>query len=225
MPARLVEIGAGNGTVALALQSAGVDVTAVEPSEIGAELMRRRGVSDVRCQLLEDAAFPDGSVEAVGLFDVLEHLPEPRPLLREVHRILQPGGRCLVTVPALPWMWSDFDEFSGHHRRYDRKSLIAEHAAADLTVLVCQYRFLGALVPLAATRVVAHRLGRRRSEARIEADMLRQLRGGGLLPRLLTYEMRAEEWFARRYPLPCGSSLVACFVKPASTSEPGTTAP
>src|SRR5688500_7841222 len=75
-PSHLIEVGAGNGTVAAHLEAAGIAVTALEPSEIGAQNMIARGL-DVRCQMLEDAAFPSDSVEAVGLFDVIEHLQDP----------------------------------------------------------------------------------------------------------------------------------------------------
>jgi SAM-dependent methyltransferase len=219
-PQHLVEIGAGNGIVARHLQDAGISVTALEPSEIGVEIMVKRGIADARCTTLEEAALPSSSVEAVGLFDVIEHLRDPHRLLQEVHRILQPGGLCLIAVPALPWMWSQVDEHSGHHRRYRRSSLTRELERAGLSRVSCEYRFAFALLPILLIRVIPYRLGIRNEPAKVEAAMLRQLTAGGKASaRVIGWEMHLEERIARRVRLPIGSSIVGCFVKrPERTS-------
>lgn len=40
--------------------------------------------------------FPDGSFDTLLAFDCLEHVMSPEPILREWHRVLRPGGRCLI---------------------------------------------------------------------------------------------------------------------------------
>jgi SAM-dependent methyltransferase len=213
-PSRIVEVGAGNGVAARHLQDAGIAVTAFEPSEIGVEIMLERGVVDARCETLEAAALPSSSVEAVGLFDVIEHLPDPHALLDEVRRILQPGGLCLLTVPALRSLWSQVDEYSGHHRRYSRTSLTDELERAGMLRLSCEYRFVVALLPLVVARVIPYRLGLRREPAQVETALLRQLRvGGNAIARLVEWEMGLEERVGQRIRLPIGSSIVGCFVK------------
>src|SRR4051794_41779370 len=77
LPRTLVEVGAGNGIVAAHLRRHGVDVVAVEPGRAGATASARRGVPTV-CGMLEDLALPDDAIEAVGLFDVIEHLEDPQ---------------------------------------------------------------------------------------------------------------------------------------------------
>ncbi len=59
----------------------------------------------------------------IALFDVLEHLPDDVGVLREVHRMLIPGGHIILTVPAHPSLWSYFDEASHHCRRYTLQEL------------------------------------------------------------------------------------------------------
>ncbi len=75
---------------------------------------------------LETLALPDNSIEAVGAFDVLEHLEYPEILIREIFRILKPGGYFICSVPAYQLLFSDFDLSIGHYRRYSRKRLNQE---------------------------------------------------------------------------------------------------
>ncbi len=60
---------------------------------------------------------------AMGAFDVIEHIDEDETVLAEIHEALAPEGIVLITVPQHPWMWSSFDAFMHHKRRYTRNEL------------------------------------------------------------------------------------------------------
>jgi SAM-dependent methyltransferase len=90
------------------------------------------------------------------MMDVLEHVPDDAGLLRDYAAKMQPGSRILITVPAMPWMWSGHDVFLEHYRRYTLRSLEAAIAAAGLTRISTCYYF-GLTLPMAA----GVRLGRR----------------------------------------------------------------
>ena len=62
---------------------------------------------------------------AVTALDVLEHLDDDVLALRELGRVVGPGGLVLVAVPAYQWAWSDHDVRLGHRRRYSRARLRA----------------------------------------------------------------------------------------------------
>jgi SAM-dependent methyltransferase len=85
------------------------------------------------------------------LFDVLEHLPEPRQLLRSTLRHLKPGGLVLVNVPALPGLTSAYDLAAGHLRRYTTASLATELSGPGLDQRLLRYWGLS-LIPLLAAR-------------------------------------------------------------------------
>ena len=68
--------------------------------------------------------FPDETFDVVGAFDVIEHCEPEVQAVSELARVLRPGGRLLVSVPAYNWAWSDHDEQAGHYRRYTRKRLV-----------------------------------------------------------------------------------------------------
>jgi SAM-dependent methyltransferase len=61
--------------------------------------------------------------DAIGAFDVLEHIEEDLTVLQQIHRSLKPDGLLLLTVPQHPWLWSKLDENACHIRRYTKQDL------------------------------------------------------------------------------------------------------
>jgi len=96
----------------------------------------------------------DGSLAL--MMDVLEHVADDAGLLRETAAKMQAGARVLITVPAMPWMWSNHDVFLEHYRRYTIRSLGQVIEAAGLKRISTCYYF-GLTLPIAA----GVRLGRR----------------------------------------------------------------
>ncbi len=97
---RLLEIGCGSGELLAGVRGLGWRVTGVDFDPVAAEVARRRGL-DVRCGDLAGQAFAGGSFDAVTMFHLIEHVPDPRALLAECHRVLAPGGRLVVATPNL----------------------------------------------------------------------------------------------------------------------------
>lgn len=73
--------------------------------------------------------------DAIGLFDVLEHIEEDQRVLDSVAEACKPGGVVLITVPQHPWLWTVIDEKSFHVRRYRRKDLLEKVRCAGLKPL------------------------------------------------------------------------------------------
>ncbi len=73
-------------------------------------------------------------MDAVVAFDVLEHIEDDEAAVREIHRVLRPGGLALIAVPADPRLWSAHDEAVGHVRRYTRPELVDLFARNGFTV-------------------------------------------------------------------------------------------
>jgi SAM-dependent methyltransferase len=57
--------------------------------------------------------FADESFDVVAAFDVVEHCDPEAAVLNELARVLTPGGRLLLSVPAYQWAWTRFDDLSG----------------------------------------------------------------------------------------------------------------
>ena len=94
-----------------------------------------------------------GAYDAAILYDVIEHLLDPQPLLRSVARHLKPGGWLFVNVPALQSLFSAYDTAAGHHRRYDSRTLPAELSGGGWDVKDVRYWGLS-LVPLLGVRKI-----------------------------------------------------------------------
>lgn len=66
----------------------------------------------------------DGEFDAIGAFDILEHIDEDELVLSNMHRALKSGGGILITVPQHPFLWSQWDEIAFHKRRYTQGELV-----------------------------------------------------------------------------------------------------
>lgn len=105
---QILDVGCGSGALLGMLGAKGFQVTGLDFSpEASAIALREHGVRVVVGSLAE-ARFADRSFDVVTLFHVMEHVPDPAPVLAEVARILKPGGRLIVQVPnidSLQFRW------------------------------------------------------------------------------------------------------------------------
>ena len=92
-----------------------------------------------------------GAYDAAFLFDVIEHVESPGPLLRAAVEHLRPDGHLFLNVPALQALYSAYDVAQGHTRRYSTGSLAAELASLPCRLEAVFYWGLG-LVPLLGLR-------------------------------------------------------------------------
>ena len=137
--------------------------------------------------------------DVVVLLDVMEHVDDVAHLT-ELHEVLRSGGLLLITVPAMPWLWSYRDEAAGHLRRYTYAHLCRVLAQAQLQVQEMRY-YQFWLMPLL---VVMRLLGRRGPALRDLEEM-----PCPLLNRLMTGISRIEVQFSDWIAWPWGASLVA----------------
>jgi dolichyl-phosphate beta-glucosyltransferase len=137
-PRRCLDIGCGGGAMLAEAASHG-GVVGMDLSLAALHHARERRIPALL--LSEAAAVPlaAGSFSTVLALDIIEHHAQPEALLREIHRVLVPGGRVIVTVPAFEWMWSYADDVLGHYRRYTRLQLARELAASGLVVTRASY--------------------------------------------------------------------------------------
>lgn len=155
----LFDVGGGNGCVARAIQDSGLDVVLVEPGIEGVRNAVRRGIRDAVRATLEDAGVLPDTVPAVGLFDVVEHIQDDLGFLTTIHRLLKPGGRVYLTVPAYQWLWSEEDTLAGHARRYTANSMRGLLERAGYSVEFVTYFFFFLPLPVLLRRALPYRLG------------------------------------------------------------------
>jgi len=95
---RVLDVGCGRGVILGLLADRGFEVHGVERAASATQGVDARATIRVAPRLAE-AGYPDGYFDEVVIWHVLEHLDDPLGTLREVHRILRPGGRLVVAVP------------------------------------------------------------------------------------------------------------------------------
>lgn len=214
-PGPVFDIGGGNGYVTVGLEEAGFDAVLVEPGWQGVQNARGRGVKHLVCAALEDAGFHAGSLPAVGLFDVLEHIAGERDFLSEIHHLLVPGGRLYLTVPAFQALWSTEDDYAGHYRRYTLAGLEKMLRESGFTVGFATYIFWMLPLPILLMRAIPSRLGLHKPD---DWDRYQQEHSssdglaGTVLERLLLWEL-GQISQGRRVPLG-GSCLVSARMAP-----------
>ncbi len=205
----IYDIGGGNGFVSQGMERAGFPSVLVEPGSAGAANGRRRGLANVVCATIETAGFADHSLPAVGIFDVLEHIERDAAFLQSLHRLLVPGGRLLVTVPAYNFLWAHDDVYAGHFRRYTRRSLAADLRANGFEVDYTSYFFWFLPLPIFFLRSIPSRLGWR-SDPSLTTTQKEHAQRDGLSQKVLR---KAMDWEIRRVgqrrSIPLGSSCLA----------------
>jgi SAM-dependent methyltransferase len=100
-PGCMLDIGCGNGWFIYTMRNKGWDVKGVEPSKAGAEAGRRMANLDIHHGDLLSANYPSGRFDYIRSNHSFEHIPNPNEVLREVHRILKPGGKAFIGVPNI----------------------------------------------------------------------------------------------------------------------------
>ena len=96
---RLLEIGSYLGLLLERCQKTGWEVTGLEPFSVAANYARKKYGFNIVEAVLPEAKFPESSFDAVLMLHVVEHMPDPALNVREIHRILKPGGMLVVETP------------------------------------------------------------------------------------------------------------------------------
>jgi SAM-dependent methyltransferase len=200
----LLEVGCGTGFVLAGLREALPNLRLVG-SELfpeGLRFARERLGDEVELVELDARSMPyEREFGIVGAFDVIEHVPADVDVLTGMRRAVVDGGGLLLTVPQHPRLWSRYDAFSHHVRRYTRSELERKVEQAGFDVLHVT-SFVTFLLPALVASRLADRLGRGPSDplAALEPGRL-----NGVFERILDAERRLIE---RGVSLPVGGSLL-----------------
>jgi SAM-dependent methyltransferase len=182
-------------------EAEGVDV-----STEALDFCQTRGLQNVRQGEAERLPYEDRSFDLVTGLDVVEHLDNDVAGLQEMRRVLRPGGRALLFVPAFMFLWGVQDDISNHRRRYTLASLNKVVRQAGLEVELATYANITFFIPIWLGRLLMRATGfRPASENNITVGFL-----NGLMGRILG----AEAALLRYINFPFGVSIICVARRP-----------
>jgi SAM-dependent methyltransferase len=216
---RFLEIGCGTGNVLKALAP-----VCERGSLVGMDLYAeglRFARSRVSSPLLQgDLLHPPfcRQFEIIGMFDVLEHMPDDLNILKDLRAMLVNDGALVITVPAFKSLFSYFDIASHHVRRYERPGLTEVLHEAGFKIDYIGY-YMATLFPfvwLGRKLAVLNKRQMALDDKSVEELSIKELQIIPVINDLLAWTLSLESGFiTRRQQLPFGTSLI-CVVRKQS---------
>ena len=194
---RILDVGCGTGANLLMLSKYG-DAEGVDISEDALAFCRERGLDKVKLGAGEELPYENGTFDLVTAFDVVEHMDDDLAGLKEMRRVLRPGGRVLLFVPAFMFLWGLQDDVSHHRRRYRMSELRRALEEAGFEIERTTYANITFFLPILLMRKLMRFTGiKAESENNINVSAL-----NGVLGRMLG----AESLILKFMNLPFGVS-------------------
>jgi SAM-dependent methyltransferase len=208
-PIRILDAGCGTGALLDRLEGRpGVEVYGLDFSGQALAYTRQRGHVHLVQGDLTCLPFPDGTFDVVTALDVVEHIREDERALREVNRVLRPGGVLLASVPAFRFLWGPHDTALQHFRRYTAGEMGTLLRRTGFRVSKLTYLLMLLFPAFVAQRLLVKLRSRK-------ADPHAQLvRVSESVNRFLIRLQAAELAIARKLSLPFGATVFCVAQKP-----------
>jgi SAM-dependent methyltransferase len=134
----IVDLGCGMGGMLEPLAKHG-RVIGMDIEHEALRFCRERGHESVCVGRGEHLPFAADQLDLITAFDTIEHIADDVTVLRECRRVLRPGGRIFVSVPAWQWLYTHQDRLVHHERRYTSTLLAERFRSAGLRTIRVSY--------------------------------------------------------------------------------------
>ena len=209
-----LEVGCGTGFVIAAVSKQFPDarLAGSEFLEEGLVFARQR-VPGAKFTQMDARHIPyEAELDAIGAFDVLEHIEEDEVVLQQIYKALKPGGIVFITVPQHRWLWSAVDEYACHVRRYSADELHQKVCRAGLEI-IRSVSFVSTLLPAMYISRLLHK-----NKTDMDMDDVAGLRVNPILNKLFEWLLNFELTLIRAgVALPVGGSRLLVARKPMTT--------
>lgn len=206
-----LEIGCGTGFVisAISKKFPEAKISGSEYFEDGLVYARQR-LPKAEFTQMDARHIPyESELDAIGAFDVLEHIEEDEAVLQQIFKALKPGGFVFITVPQHRWLWSAVDEYACYVRRYSATELHEKMRKAGFEI-IRSTSFVSTLLPaMYLSRLM------QRNKMDVKMDAMAELRINPLLNTIFEWMLYLELALIRSgVNLPAGGSRLLVARKP-----------
>jgi SAM-dependent methyltransferase len=174
---RVLDVGTSTGANLRLLRDLGFHaVDGLDFSQEAIRYCREKGLGIVRHGDVCGMPFADESFDLLLATDIIEHVDDDLKALREIARVLRPGGKALIVVPAFPILWGLQDRVAQHKRRYRMGGLADRVARAGFAIEVSYYFNFLLFVPIwLGRRLVDIIRPRIQNESQINSPLLNRM--------------------------------------------------
>ncbi len=195
----ILNIGCGTGGTVGLLSRYG-EVYNVDVSEEAINFCKQKGLRNVRGYNGKRLPYKDKRFDLVIALDVLEHIELDYEALVEWLRVLKPGGKLVMTVPAYQWLWSEHDERLHHQRRYTASQVHMLVSRSGYVMKKRSYAIVFSFPLIVLHRLLSSITGRKRESSYVMLP--------GAINTLFTWLLYLEAWMLRYLNFPFGTSIV-----------------
>lgn len=148
--AKLLDLGCGSAWLGRHF----TNYTGLDASDEAVAAAVEHGITVIQGSVVDRLPFDDESFDAVVAKDLLEHVPDPAAVVREIRRVLRPGGTVFASSPdAQKWFWNDYT----HVRPFTRTGFKRLFVDQGLTPLTVGYESVAPGTSIIAARLPSHR--------------------------------------------------------------------
>jgi len=161
---------------------------------------------------LVNCPLPDNSVDVVVALNVLEHIKNDEGALKQIYRILKPGGYAIIEVPANSQLYDFYDEQLKHFRRYDSKGLIQMSLKCGFVLSKSTHLGFWVYPPFKLIKLQNKRKTEHLNSKQKQMTMKTQIRFGGVIVNRILFSVMLFELYIGKiisYPwgIRCGLTL------------------
>lgn len=162
----VLDLGCGTCDMTLFLFKQKVDVTSIDSSvemlAMGKKILSRNGypINKVYKEGLESFSKKYSSrFDQIICLDVIEHIEDDTSAIKHIYKLIKPGGRLLLTVPSISYLYGPKDKDVGHYRRYNKQELYTKISEADFKITKIRYwNFLGIIPTFISVKLFRKRV-------------------------------------------------------------------
>lgn len=177
-PSSLVlDVGVGSGSnLRMLAEMEFPHVIGLDPNPDVVRICQHKGFASVQQGSICNLPFSPESFDFVLATDVIEHVQDDVVALKEIYRVLRPGGYVLITVPAFQSLWGLQDEVALHCRRYRLGTLVEKVIGANLTIVRSYYFNYLLFAPIwTARQVIRFARIRLQSENEVNSPLINRI--------------------------------------------------